>query len=385
MKMRTARELATELTQATAERARPARGAAGSSDDDATTSNDASEHSAGRPPELPSWVVSTLVHTVGLLVLALIPMATERQQTITALDSAIETREDEPILEVPAIDVQKPSDVEATNPLELETLPDPGEAAVGETLDALDPNDALAELFASALDAFGRPDGKDGFGMGDFGDGRGNGDGNGKGEGSFFKAKARGRKFVFLVDNSTSMRQGRFETARAELVKTIAKLEKDQSFYVMLFSDTAYPLFWPQPAKELVAATKQNKMLLAQWLMTVELCSGTKGKLAIEKAIALKPDVIFLLGDGAFADETIATANALNQESASGGRKIPIHVLGMEVNDVDRQVLEQLAKGNDGTYSDVELDPDLAAAAAANPIKRNRTRGPVWGVTLPRP
>jgi hypothetical protein len=332
-----------------------------------------------QPFDVPSWLVSAVVHTVALLVLALIPLATQETKSLTAVASAIETPEEEPLLELPSIEESKPTEIESKNPLDVQTLPDPGTAAIGETLNALEPTDLSSNNFASALDAFGKPDGKGGFGMGDFGKGRGNG------KGTFFKAQARGKKFVFIVDNSTSMRDGRFETARHELNKAISKLEKDQSFYVILFSDTAYPLFWPQPAKDLLVANEPNKKRLAEWLLTVELCSGTKGKKAIEQAMALKPDVVFLLGDGAFSDETIATANALNVVVPPKTTKIPIHVLGMECNDIERKVLKQLSTDNNGTYSDVELDPDIAAAAAANPIKRNRQRGPVWGITLPMP
>ena len=331
-----------------------------------------------RLPEVPSWLVSAIVHTVGILVLALIPLAIREQPAIKSVASAMETPEEEPVIEVPDIDMTTPKDIEETE-VTIPTLPDPGSAAKGETLNPIEANDALSQNLVGTSDLFGKPDGKGGMGMGDFGKGRGNG------EGSFFKAKARGKKFVFIVDNSTSMRDGRFETARHELLKAVSKLDKDQSFFVILFSDTAYSMMWPQPARELLIATDKNKKLLSDWLMTVELCSGTKGKKAIEQAMALKPDVVFLLGDGAFSDDTIATANALNVPVPPQTAKISIHVLGMEVNDIERQVLKQLSTDNNGTYSDVELDPDIAAAAAANPIKRNRTRGPVWGVTLPMP
>lgn len=332
-----------------------------------------------RLPEVPSWLVSAIVHTVGILVLALIPLAIREQPTIKSVATAMEATEEEPVLEVPDIDISTPTNIEDPDHPTFPTLPDPGSAAKGETLNPIEANDALSQNLIGTSDLFGKPDGKGGMGIGDFGRGRGNG------EGSFFKAKARGKKFVFIVDNSTSMRDGRFETARHELLKAVSKLEKDQSFYVILFSDTSYPMMWPQPAKDLLIATDKNKKLLTDWLMTVELCSGTKGKKAIEQAMALKPDVVFLLGDGAFSDDTIATANALNVPTPPHTAKISIHVLGMEVNDIERKVLKQLSTDNNGTYSDVELDPDIAAAAAANPIKRNRTRGPVWGVTLPMP
>jgi len=48
-----------------------------------------------------------------------------------------------------------------------------------------------------------------------------------------FGSKAKGRRFVFVVDNSNSMTRGRFHTALNELVRTIEQMESDQYFYVI--------------------------------------------------------------------------------------------------------------------------------------------------------
>jgi hypothetical protein len=58
----------------------------------------------------------------------------------------------------------------------------------------------------------------------------------------FFGTAAKGNRFVFVVDNSSSMKGGRLEMAVAELVKTVEGLSARQSFYVIFVSDKTYPM-----------------------------------------------------------------------------------------------------------------------------------------------
>ena len=67
------------------------------------------------------------------------------------------------------------------------------------------------------------------------GNGKGRGAGGGRkggpvGAAMFFGTKAKGDRFVFVVDNSSSMKNGRLELALAELVKTVGSLTPKQSF-----------------------------------------------------------------------------------------------------------------------------------------------------------
>jgi hypothetical protein len=59
----------------------------------------------------------------------------------------------------------------------------------------------------------------------------------------FFGTQAKGNRFVFVVDNSSSMKGGRLEMATAELVRTVEGLSPRQSFYVIFVSDKPYPMF----------------------------------------------------------------------------------------------------------------------------------------------
>jgi Mg-chelatase subunit ChlD len=45
---------------------------------------------------------------------------------------------------------------------------------------------------------------------------------------SFFGAKSRGNRFVFVVDNSGSMGDGRMETTLMELQRSVEAMKEDQ-------------------------------------------------------------------------------------------------------------------------------------------------------------
>lgn len=198
-----------------------------------------------------------------------------------------------------------------------------------------------------------------------------------KGKLQFFGAKTEAIDFVFVIDNSNSMTKGRFETALNELVKAVSLLSKKQKFYVIFYSDTAYPLFHPYPPKTLVPATPQNKQLLVQWLQTVPLCLRTNGKEALQLAFNLDPDVMFVLGDGAFTD------GASRYFSANPNKKVVVHTLGMEVSGNNAKTFKQLADTHRGTYQDVGVHPQAALIAKNYPRKKNNSRNGYWGLKLP--
>ena len=204
----------------------------------------------------------------------------------------------------------------------------------------------------------------------------GTGKAKAKSKPAFFGSKVSAVDYVFVIDNSNSMTKGRFETALNELLIAVGQLTARQRFYVIFYSDTAYPLFHPKAATDLVNATSRNKQKLRTWLDTVELCLKTNGKEAISAAFSLSPDVIFVLGDGAFTD------NAAKFFASRPQKKIPVHTLGMEVKQADSAGFQRLAKNNGGTYKDVGVAEGALTIAKRFPRQRNTTRGPIWGVKL---
>jgi hypothetical protein len=133
-------------------------------------------------------------------------------------------------------------------------------------------------------------------------------DGPSRPRSKFFGTVAYGDRFVYVLDKSGSMGEGRnlsrgsrFERARAELVRSIDELAEDQRFCVFLFSHETRQMFdaeWLVP--QLLPATPGNKRKLKAWLATIDPGGNTDPREALRLGLALEPSAIFLLSDGAF-------------------------------------------------------------------------------------
>lgn len=228
-------------------------------------------------------------------------------------------------------------------------------------------------------------------GRGGGGEGTGGGGGGG---GTFFGRQGVGRTALFMCDNSNSYAAGGFQAVLIELSRAVSLMKPEQSFHVVFFSDTAYKLLHPEGVDTFLAATPENKRKLDAWLPTVELCAGGRGiRGASELAIALKPDVIYFLSDGDHGDGVVDRMVELPLDGTV------VHTFGMQADVRDRRTgrpdpdrvqeqqrctknLVRIAEAHGGTFTPVVISPQAAMAASARPVKKNRTRGTVWGVAI---
>jgi hypothetical protein len=351
-------------------------------------------------------LVSTAAHVAALLVLAVAVVTRPAPPERVSIMSA--SWEDEPLEELAEVEIEAEEVVE---PLDVETVPEPFLS----DLAAIDPAPVALEQPAAVAD---QPDlvGGDAFGGGlDAGDllaalggesgGEGVGDGAGSGDGAesggaaagatFFGKKGTGRTALFMCDNSASYAPGGFQAVLLELSRAVAFMKPDQSFHIVFFSDAAYPMFHPEGIDTFLPATPDNKRKLDAWLGTVELCIGGQGiRKASDLARSLKPDVVYFLSDGDHAESVVDRMVNLQLD------KTVVHTFGMQSDvrdyrtgrpDPDRvakqqecnQKLMRLAAAHGGVFTPVFIAPQVAMAAQARPIKKNRTRGPVWGINLP--
>ena len=306
--------------------------------------------------------VSIALHVAIILLLASLLLVTEEKPPAML---TVSVNDEESIVE----EFIEPQVMEVTEPVEevVEPMSEPTEV-VTEVTEELVSTD-FAESLTGNLLSMPTPGGSS----------EGDGDADAmptKAKVQFFGSKTEAIDFVFVIDNSNSMTKGRFETALNELMKAVAQLNKKQKFYVIFYSDTAYPLFHPYKANTLVPATTKNKQLLAQWLQTVQLCLRTAGKEALTLAFSLKPDVMFVLGDGAFTDKA-STHFAKNPDP-----DVIVHTLGMEVSANNAKGFMALAKAHRGTYRDVGVHPQGALMAKQYPRRKNNTRNGIWGLKL---
>ena len=322
---------------------------------------------------IPAWAVSLVLHSLGvtaLLMVTLNPLASPKVLNLTVVE-AVDEEEDVTNMEFDFEPELEDMEVESAAPQLL------AEAAA---LSTIEPDPSIVGEMVSAEDlaktASAQFDGLDADGL--MTELSGIGDGFGSGA-SFFGTGAKGERICFLVDNSISMGGGRLETALVELERSIRRLAPSQKFFIIFYSDTAYPLFYPESAEEMVEATGENKRKVEAWLKTIEMCNFTNGRDAIAMALEMEPDLVYILGDGAFTD---GSDNALAKMKLPG---ITIHTLGMHVKPIDVRHFAAMAAAHGGTYKDVGITAYGRQRFLANgPIRSHRKQEGIWGLKLPK-
>jgi hypothetical protein len=310
----------------------------------------------------PCWAGSCVVHLILVLLLVLIHVTvaqTNKSAPVTLSVSANETvseiaNEEDQLQEFSAKTVQFASDTSELSKFSPNPEATSIEIPLAVELPVVElPSDQTssdADLAAAALKSASQGvSGKSGTGSGV---GKGRPYPYADAETSFFGSKSSGRRFVFVVDNSSSMDGAKFRRTLEELMLAVGKLNEQQDFYVIFFSDQAYPLFYPTPAKSLVPANSENKEKLLRWVQKVYLVGQTRGSAAMKLAFALEPDVIYLLSDGEFADNTVL--ETLGQKTT----KIKVHTVGINLFPGSQQELafQTIARQFYGTYRNVIVD-----------------------------
>jgi len=178
-----------------------------------------------------------------------------------------------------------------------------------------------------------------------------------RGAAVFFGARSQGDRFVFVVDNSSSMKDGRLEAAIAELIRCVDALSPRQAFYVIFVSDQIYPMFYPQAAPDLLVATLPNKKRLAEWLPRAATASGKNRELikAMDMAARLRPHAVFFLWDGRM-DHAGVRQDVMTHMTRPNQWSFPIHTLGMGVDSLDSEYnLATIAQASGGTFRRVDV------------------------------
>jgi hypothetical protein len=157
---------------------------------------------------------------------------------------------------------------------------------------------------------------------------------------SFFGLRARGKTFIYVVDCSGSMSQDdRLGRAKRELRRSIMDLRFGQRFQVIFYNDR--PLAMPGGIPQ--SADLDGKVLFSHWLDLIGADGPTDPRGALQQAISLRPDAVFLLSDGEFPDATDLAIPKLNP------RKVPIHCIDLSGGAAATQ-LRRIARDSGGQY-----------------------------------
>ncbi len=158
---------------------------------------------------------------------------------------------------------------------------------------------------------------------------------------SFFGLRARGQVFIFVVDCSGSMDdEARLDRAKGELMRTIRAMQSPQRFKVIFYNDEPVPM----PGELPKPADFPSKNQLARWLELVQPGGGTDPRGALSLALAMRPDAVFLLSDGAFPPGTAEAVAKTNP------KKVPIHCVDL-AGGAGGDDLRKIARDSGGQYA----------------------------------
>ncbi len=172
----------------------------------------------------------------------------------------------------------------------------------------------------------------------------------GLGETSFFDIKAKGTRFVYVVDRSGSMSNyGAIRVAKAELMGSLESLDGTQQFQIMFYNTIALIMEQRKDKPQLYWASDINRTLARRFIGSVLVDGGTDHMPALRKALRFGPEHIFLLTD---ADEPQLSAADLDEVKRINGGRSKIHCIefgkGSEIG--VENFLKKLARQSGGKY-----------------------------------
>jgi len=194
-----------------------------------------------------------------------------------------------------------------------------------------------------------------GLGSGGTGGGTGGGDGAGGGGGtSFLGVKGVGKKFVYVIDRSFSMANDHaLQAAKIELLSSLQRLDETQQFQIIFYNNEYVVLNARGGRFQFFRGTDAQRLLVTEQMREITPAAGTRHLPALLEALNFKPDVIFLLTDGAaesaLAKKDLEQIRLLNRQGTS------IHCIefgrGEKSNlEGNGNFLRVLAKENRGEY-----------------------------------
>jgi von Willebrand factor type A domain len=182
--------------------------------------------------------------------------------------------------------------------------------------------------------------GMDGLALGGTGEADGSLSG---GSAEFFGIGGYGQTFVYVVDCSGSMSErGKFQRAIYELLHSIEQLASDQRFYVVFYSDAAYPM----DADEPVPANEDEFARTRRWVSHIAPDGGTNPLPALLYALSLRPDAIYFLSDGKFDPVTTQEVRMKNRPRS---KRIPIHAIAF-MERATEGLMRTIARNSGGEY-----------------------------------
>jgi len=212
--------------------------------------------------------------------------------------------------------------------------------------------------------------------------GQGLSGGGGTGDGmSFFGVKAQGDRILLLFDVSASVVNKAekagipLERIQEETIRMIGTLPISSQFSLIQFTGNYMPF-----TEELIAATPGNKDSAKQWVTEKWVTSGTMSSASksvvtnltgvvgvLERAAAMRPDVVFLISDasfqwrpeggGGFKNVPYAEIRRAVESLGGGpGGKVPLHFVAFEPKSDDVKEWTRLTRSSGGQFRELKVE-----------------------------
>lgn len=171
---------------------------------------------------------------------------------------------------------------------------------------------------------------------------------------SIFGIEARGNKFIYVFDRSSSMEGAPLAAAKQQLIKSIATIDEVQQFHIIFFNQRLLSLNIAGGRQRIAFATDRNKEQAVRFINQVKADGATDRYLALKHAIALRPDIIFFLSD---ADDpmTPAQMSEIARVNDRVGAKICVIEYGAGETAPKSNFLTDLAAQSGGQYRYVNV------------------------------
>ena len=171
----------------------------------------------------------------------------------------------------------------------------------------------------------------------------------------FGSATAVGHSFVFVIDRSKSMGGdglNALAAAERELAAALAQLKPHHKFQIIAYHHKRVYLV----GRRLVRATPENRRLVGQFFGGLASFGGTDHRAALNAALNLEPDVIFLLTDGGAPELNAVDLRSLHKRT---GNRVSVHCIqfGFGPLQDDNAFMRRLAVQNRGAFGYVNMSP----------------------------
>ena len=328
---------------------------------------------SSRADRLPSWVASLVLHTLAIILLGVWWRAEMAPHGGVHLDVSLQDSGQGDLL-----DSTRSGAIEAE--LELESWSATLTPQTAESTPQLT-DDFWAEIELSHLATLapwaGALGGGTSQGLGaDEGSAGAAGGGNGKVRTSLFGVGGEGRKFVYVCDCSGSMNfvmahaeslseyvRVPFMAARAELLSSLDSLNGEQQFGLIFYNHQVFP-FDPAEVemdvssgrrlralpwgKRVFAATEENKRVAREFITRFRADGQTDHLTALDLALRMRPDVIFVLTDAEAKDEPLP--QHVTRLTQLNRRRATINIIQFSPTARPDSTMVQLAERNGGKH-----------------------------------